>query len=66
MTGVFGGIRSSGVLLHVTSLPSGRRPNMTVPISQERTPPVSYNATATDWPGYCSGSRCESQARASM
>src|SRR5271165_370771 len=32
------------------SVPSGRRPNITVPTSQARTPPSSYSAQASAWP----------------
>ena len=48
------------------SLPSGWRPNITEPISQPRTPPVSYRATASACPGYDSGSMCGSSDFASM
>jgi hypothetical protein len=33
------------------SVPSGCRPNITVPISQLRTPPSRYRAQASAWPG---------------
>jgi hypothetical protein len=39
------------------SVPSGCGPNITVPISQARTPPSWYSAQAGAWPGECSGSR---------
>ncbi|CAB4834501.1 unannotated protein [freshwater metagenome] len=47
------------------SVPSGWRPNISVPISQPRMPPCRYSAVANAWPGYCSGGMCDNSDRAS-